>query len=220
MTTMDGREIEVKLHLDDLGATRRALRRIGAKAEPRLFERNILYDTPTSELRETGRLLRIRIELPVASGLTPPRIPSGKPARSRKALRGILTFKAPVTAAFATTSGGRSKEREELEVEFRPAETLEGIFAGLGFHPGFRYEKFRTTYRVTKLPGLHLDLDETPLGNYLELEGAPAAIDRAAYLLGFAAQDYITATYWELHVAECRGRRETPGDLLFHLSSH
>ncbi|MGA8072549.1 MAG: hypothetical protein WB995_03685, partial [Candidatus Acidiferrales bacterium] len=81
---------------------------------------------------------------------------------------------------------------------------------------GFRYEKYRTEYRLAKLKDLHLDLDETPIGDYLELEGSPAAIDRAAKLLGFKAADYITATYWDLYVADCRGRGITPSDLVFH----
>ncbi len=82
----------------------------------------------------------------------------------------------------------------------------------LGFRPTFRYDKFRTTFR---LPNLHLDLDETPAGTYLELEGAPKAIDRAAKALGFAKKDYLRATYWDLYVADCRRRGTNPKNMLF-----
>ena len=212
----DGREIEIKLHVADLNALRTQLRRLGAKAGSRRFERNILYDTPASELRETGRLLRIRIETPVSGRRTlaragKARSSSGKHAQSR----GILTYKAPISPALDAGLASRYKAREEIEIEFRPANNLETILAAIGLRSGFRYEKFRTSYRLRRLPDLHLDLDETPLGNYLELEGSPAAIDRAALLLGFSPQEYITASYWDLHVANSRGRNVAPGDLVF-----
>ena len=212
----DGREIEIKLHVADLNALRNQLRRLGAKATPRRFERNILYDTPASELRETGRLLRIRIETPASgrrSSATPRKTRSS--ARSHAHPRGILTYKAPVSPGIQAESSLRYKERKEIEIEYHPAENLETILAAIGLRSGFRYDKFRTSYRLRRFPGLHLDLDETPLGNYLELEGSPAAIDRAALLLGFSPQEYITASYWDLHVADSRGRNVTPGDLVF-----
>jgi adenylate cyclase class 2 len=115
-----------------------------------------------------------------------------------------------------SASTRKYKEREEIEIEFHPADRLETILRALGFRAGFRYEKFRTEYRLAKLKGLHLDLDETSIGDYLELEGSPSAIDRAARLLGCKGSDYITATYWDLYVADCRGRGITPTDLVFH----
>lgn len=132
------------------------------------------------------------------------------------AARGVLTYKAPIVGMAESSEARRYKERQELEIEFHPAEGLESILRALGFRAGFRYEKYRTEYRLAKLKDLHLDLDETPIGDYLELEGSPAAIDRAAKLLGFKAADYITATYWDLYVADCRGRGITPSDLVFH----
>ena len=135
---------------------------------------------------------------------------------SRQAERGILTFKSPIEIlSGAATTPSQYKHREELEIEFAPAGRLDFILRSLGFHPGFIYEKYRTAYRLKRVKGLILDLDETPIGNYLELEGPPAAIDRAAKLLGFAPQDYITDTYWDLYVAHCRGHRLTPGNLVF-----
>jgi adenylate cyclase class 2 len=211
-----GREIEVKLRVRDIAALRRQLRRLHAKAPPRIFERNILYDTPTSDLRESGRLLRIRIETPspISRASTRRGNPS-KSARSSVESRGILTYKSPISSSLDASSRARYKEREELEIEFRPADSLDAIFAALALRPGFRYEKFRSSYRLRSIPGLHLDLDETPIGNYLELEGSPAAIDRAARILGFALEDYITGTYWDLYIADCRGRNITPSNLVF-----
>ncbi|MGB0035232.1 MAG: hypothetical protein WBP79_07145, partial [Candidatus Acidiferrales bacterium] len=62
---------------------------------------------------------------------------------------------------------------------------------------------------------LKVVLDETPIGAYLELEGAPADIDRGAAQLGFSSSDYITQTYGGLYLAECRRRGLPPSDMLF-----
>jgi adenylate cyclase, class 2 len=201
-------EIEIKLAIEDIAALRGQLRKLRAKAAPRLFERNELYDTPQNDLRGSGRLLRIRIETLAPGKSTRP--PGGTRANSR----GVLTYKAPVEGIDPATPR-RYKQREESEINFQAADRLEPILRALGFRAGFRYEKFRTGYTLPKLKGLHLDLDETPIGDYLELEGPPAAIDRAAKLLGFTAQNYITATYWDLYVAHCRGHRLDPSNLVF-----
>ena len=201
-------EIEIKLAIEDIAALRRKLRGLRAKAAPRFFERNELYDTPRDDLRASGRLLRIRIETPAPGTLTP------SARRLGANSRGVLTHKAPIEG-IDPAAPRRYKQREEFEINFQPADRLEPILRALGYRPGFRYEKFRTEYTLPKLKGLHLDLDETPIGNYLELEGSPKAIDRAAKLLGFTAQNYITATYWDLYMAHCRGHRLDPGNLVF-----
>jgi adenylate cyclase, class 2 len=58
-------------------------------------------------------------------------------------------------------------------------------------------------------------VDETPIGNYLELEGPPRWIDQTARLLGFTHADYITRSYGYLYLAYCRERRIRPKDMLF-----
>ena len=203
-------EIEIKLLIADIAALRGKFRKLHAKAAPRLFERNELYDTSRDDLRASGRLLRIRIETPASGNSTRP------PRRTGPNSRGVLTYKAPIEG-IDPSAPRRYKQREELEINFQPADRLETILRALGYQPGFGYEKFRTQYTLPKLRGLHLDLDETPIGNYLELEGPPQAIDRAAKLLGFTAQNYITATYWDLYMAHCRGHRLDPGNLVFQM---
>lgn len=198
------REIEIKLQIDDIAKLRAQLRKLHATSAPRVFERNTLYDTPAQALLSSNRLLRIRTETPARS-------------RNSGPIRAILTYKAPVPGLPAPSlpPTARYKERQELEVSFQPAATLETILHSLGFHPNFRYEKFRTTYCLRQIKNLHLDLDETPIGTYLELEGSPRGIDRAAKLLGFLHENYITATYWDLYVAHCRGHNLTPTHLVF-----
>jgi adenylate cyclase class 2 len=53
-------------------------------------------------------------------------------------------------------------------------------------------------------------LDETPIGNFLEIEGDPAGIDAAAARLGFARSDYITDSYHRLFLLSGRS-----GDMVF-----
>ena len=79
----------------------------------------------------------------------------------------------------------------------------------------FRYEKFRTTYVLQTVPGLKIELDETPVGAYLELEGSVSGIDHAARVLGYARSEYIKETYGSLYLADCRRRGRKPGDMLF-----
>lgn len=194
-------EIEVKLQITNLQALLAQLKRIGAVSHGRVLERNTLFDTPESDFRRSGRLIRVRIETPArANGLR------GGQAQA------VLTVKAPATPVSLKTKFSQYKERSEREVHLSHAAPFLRSLANLGLRPGFRYEKFRTSF-VHR--GLHLDLDETPVGVFLELEGQPQSIDRAAKALGFAPQDYSRATYWDLYAADCRRRRVAPKNMLF-----
>ncbi len=191
------RETEIKLRVADLPALIRKLGRLGARCRGRVLERNVLYDTPDSDFRRRGRLLRVRFETPAPSTSIP-----GGLQRVR------ITSKCPAPDSV------RSRYKVKLEREL-VARSLPGLpvkLRSLGLRPGFIYEKFRTTFR---LAGLHLDLDETPVGAFLEIEGAPKAIDRIARALGFSPRDYIRSTYWDLYAAECRRRGKTPRNMLF-----
>ncbi len=177
----------------------RRLRRIGATNHGRVLEQNTLYDTPASDFRLRGRLVRLRVETS----------PSGK-------RRALMTSKAPAPPEHAHAARSRYKERLEREVLVRDPIRADRLLRSLGLRPGFCYEKYRTSFRLRgRLAGLHLDLDETPVGVFLELEGRPAAIDRVARLLGFAPRDYIRGTYWDLNAAACRRKGRKPGNMLF-----
>jgi adenylate cyclase, class 2 len=190
------RETEIKLRIADLPSLIHKLKRLGATQHGRVLEQNTLYDTPTADFRGGGRLLRLRIETPARS----------KFARGG-ARRAILTSKAPIPAQ----GRSRYKERLEREVAVESPGRWPSALRSIGLRPNFRYEKYRTTFR---LPGLHLDLDETPVGVFLELEGPPRAIDRVARALGFARGEYITGTYWDLYAADCRRRGRKPTNML------
>jgi len=191
------REVEIKLRIRDVAALIAKIRRLGAACEGRVFEENTLFDTPESDFRRSGRLLRVRIEMPAPSGI----LPRGK-------RHAVVTSKSPAPASERSSY----KEKLERELRIRSPERWHTVLGSLGFKPGFCYEKHRTTFR---LPGLHLDLDETPVGAFLELEGSPQAIDRAARLLGFSRRDYIRGTYWDVFQADCRRRGRFPKNMRF-----
>jgi adenylate cyclase, class 2 len=211
-------EIEIKLRIGDPPALKRVLKRLGARpvggGTGRVHEWNTLFDTPEGDRARRGQLLRIRTETPE---------PKSKTGKGGRAGRVILTFKRPVGPEGAPSGGShenhRHKVREELELEVSNAATLTKIFEGLGMHGWFRYEKHRTTFRfpskTTWAKGLLIELDETPIGTFVELEGPPAAIDRAAKELGFSRQDYILQNYLSLYIEDCRRRGQEPKDMVF-----
>lgn len=100
----------------------------------------------------------------------------------------ILTHKAKGKA-------GRHKTRVETETKIADGAKLDAILRALGFAPSFRYEKFRAEWSDGKG---HVVVDQTPVGDFGEIEGPSRWIDRTAKLLQIAPSDYITATYTEL----------------------
>jgi adenylate cyclase class 2 len=179
-------ETEIKLAMPDLRTARKLLRTAGfTVSRRRVFESNLIFDTPRLALRRASTLLRIR-----KAGAQITVTYKGKPAV------------------------GKHKSREELELEVADASMMDAIFERLGYRPVFCYEKYRTEYRLHRGAGM-ATLDETPVGTYLELEGAPAWIDRTARRMGFDEQDYITASYARLYLEWCRKQGVTPGNMVF-----
>jgi adenylate cyclase class 2 len=193
-------EIEIKLRVLDRDAVLRLLRRLKCARSTRMHEMNTLYDTPNGALLQDGKLMRIRTARPAVS--------SRKGEKPRFASRwafqpeAILTFKGPVRGA---SPDSRYKIREEHELGVDDSEAMHRILDGMGLLPWFRYEKYRTTFRLPRLKGLLIELDETPIGDFLELEGGSEAIDRAAAILGYGPTDYITTSYGQLFAEYRRG---------------
>jgi adenylate cyclase, class 2 len=202
------KEIEIKLRVNDVEELKGGLKRMGARlvsaGNGRVHEWNTLFDTARQDLRKREQLLRIR---------------GGKKNARQPAL---LTFKGPVFAE--RRRGGNSKHdeghkiREEIEIQISDAVALAKILERLNMRPTFHYEKYRTTYRLPNrawAKGLLIELDETPIGTFMELEGPPRAIDRAAKELGFSKKDYILTNYLRLFAEECRRRGKKMCDMTF-----
>jgi adenylate cyclase class 2 len=90
---------------------------------------------------------------------------------------------------------GRHKVRIENETEVADGRKMEVIIRALGFEPTFRYEKYRAEWSDGNG---HVVVDETPIGNFGEIEGGPRWIDRTAKALQISREDYITFTYADL----------------------
>jgi len=87
---------------------------------------------------------------------------------------------------------GRHSSRVELETGVADGKKMDAILRGLGYAPTFRYEKFRAEWTDGKG---QIVVDETPIGNFCEIEGPPRWIDTTAKKLGVAPADYITKNY-------------------------
>lgn len=228
-------ETEIKIKVTDEKAFQRALKKLKAVPlsgeSPRVHEMNVIFDSTDGALAKKGQLLRIRTEtLEPKSKKAPPK--HRAKGRGAKALgtkndvawrqRFVATFKRPTGEDEVSADGrltSKYKVREELELEVSDGGMLSKIFEGLGMDGWFRYEKYRTTYKLGKsqpwAKGLLIELDETPVGTFIELEGPGEAIDRAAQELGFSRRDYITKSYLAVYVEECRRQGMEPRNMLF-----
>jgi adenylate cyclase class 2 len=190
-------EIEIKLRVSNPQTLKRRLAGLAFYAiRRRHFESNHLFDFPNQKLRNTRCLLRLRFA----------------------GAKSLLTFKG---------SPLRSRDykiRNEYETEVHDGKVLWRVLEGLGLRETFRYEKYRTVYgrrphennsdRTTPKPG-ELVYDETPIGNYLELEGPKGWIDAVAAQLGYQRRDYVRASYVRLYYQKCAELRKKPGNMVF-----
>ncbi len=163
------REIEIKFRVANLRALAWKLRAAGFRVKTRRTqEMNTLYDLPGDVLRTRKELLRIR----------------------KYGREWTLTHK-------SGTKRGRHSSRVELETPVTEGKKMDAILRALGYAPSFRYEKFRAEWIDKKMPdgkGLVV-VDETPIGNFCEIEGPPRWIDATAKKLGVTPADYITKNY-------------------------
>lgn len=181
-------ETEIKFRIDNLAALAERLQAAGFRLQtPRSFESNVLYDTCDRQLRARTELLRIR----------------------SYAGHWTLTHKRPPTDS---PSEDRHKHRIETETAVADGDALAQIFLSLGLTAAFRYEKWRTEW--TDGVG-HCVVDETPIGNFAELEGSAPWIDRSAALLGVSPAQYLTLSYGRLFENWRQQHRSSAHDLTF-----
>jgi adenylate cyclase class 2 len=164
-------EVEVKFKIADIRALSASLEASGFRlVTARAHEMNTLYDRPGQPLRRRGALLRVR----------------------NYGSKWTVTFKDK-----SQVQPGPHKSRREIETRVDNGPALAQILEALGFRPGFAYEKFRSEWADASG---HVVIDETPIGNFGEIEGPPHWIDAVAVKLGVARSQYITQSYAELFV--------------------
>jgi adenylate cyclase, class 2 len=121
----------------------------------------------------------------------------------------VLTHKAKGTV-------GRHKSRVETETRLADGAKMEAILHALGFKPTFRYEKFRAEWSDGKG---HVVVDETPIGNYGEIEGPSRWIDQTARQLELEPSDYIVQSYTELFLTWKKKNRSQAKEMTFRAIS-
>ena len=185
-------ETEIKFRVGNVEELVARLLAAGFHEEtPRTFESNVLYDTPDRKMRARTEILRIR----------------------NYAGRWVVTHK-----RLPDVGPGEDahKHRIETETEVSDGDALAGVFQSIGLVAAFRYEKWRSEW--TDGQG-HCVVDETPIGNFAELEGSPEWIDRAAARLGVAHSEYLTLSYGRLFDLWKAEHNSSANDLTFEAVS-
>jgi adenylate cyclase class 2 len=181
-------ETEIKFRVDDLAALESRLGPAGFHlVTSRSFESNVLYDTPDRRLRARTEILRIRSYAGKWT-LTHKRLPEDGPGEDRH------------------------KHRVETETEVSDGDALAEVFRSLGLVASFRYEKWRSEW--SDGDG-HCVVDETPIGNFAELEGDGEWIDGASARLGVDRSRYLTLSYGRLFDQWCAEQRSSARELTF-----
>jgi len=181
-------EIELKFPLSEPESMRKRLLKLGFVSRGKLFEYNLVLDTPRGDLESKGRLLRLR---------------------SAEGVR--LTFKEPLEE---NGLNQRFKAKKESELELSSLETMRHIFHRLGFTAERVYEKYREHF--TRENDVAAEIDRLPhMGWFLELEATPEKIEEIVENLGLQMSEGLRENYFELYTAYCGKMGREPGDMRF-----
>ena len=102
----------------------------------------------------------------------------GEVLRARRELLRIRKYGSEWTLTHKSGSKrARHSSRVELETAVADGKSMDAILRALGYTPSFRYEKFRAEWTDGKG---QVVMDETPIGNFCEIEGPPRWIDATA----------------------------------------
>ena len=117
---MKDQELEVKFYVQDLASVERRLVALEARlVQPRTYEINLRFDTPTGDLARGLQVLRLRQDTAAR-----------------------LTYKGPAQARDGV------RVRQEIEFVVEDFETARAFLEALGYRVSMLYEKFRTVYDI------------------------------------------------------------------------
>lgn len=179
------REVEIKFRIADIQVLADRLQEAGFRQITPRTHELNTLYDQRGKLRRKGALLRLRQYGP----------------------QWTLTYKDK-----SKSSPGRHKSRREIETGVENGEAAARIIEALGLRPSFSYEKYRSEWSDGQG---HVVIDETPIGNFGEIEGVPEWIDLTAERLEIAHEQYITATYAELFLSWKRKTRSKAQHMLF-----
>ncbi len=185
-------ENEVKVRVDSVEEFLARLRQLGpVESAQRHFEDNFILDDAQHSLASRRSLIRVRT---TAHG-------------------SWLTFKGPPQEA------ALFKRREELETCLGDGIAALAILRRTGLRVTFRYQKYRREFRVAGGPGcredIHVALDETPIGVFVEFEGPPAGIKTVARRMAISEARFLRDSYASLYIQYCAERGQAVRHMTF-----
>lgn len=159
-------ELELKARVDDAAAVAAALRQAGGQLEFRGVMRDRRYDRK-DKLAQRDEVLRFRVYEPADGG----------------AAWGVLGWKGPVSARDGY------KHRAEAETRVTDADAVPTILEHLGYEAILAIDRRIETWR---LGGAVCRLEWYPaMDVLLEVEGEPAAIERAVAATGLPRNQFL-----------------------------
>jgi adenylate cyclase, class 2 len=138
----------------------------------------------------------------------------GQPLRRKGELLRLRKYGSEWLLTHKSKGGsGRHKTRVETQTNVADGEKMEAILTALGYKPSFRYEKYRAEWSDGTGDVV---VDETPIGNFGEIEGPPDWIDRTAQRLGINTRQYITSNYATLFLDWKKRSHSKAKQMTFH----
>jgi adenylate cyclase, class 2 len=139
------------------------------------------------------------------------------PNQSISAGQCLLRVRLAEGECFLTYKGRPKKEgifktREELETRVEDAAIILQVLERIGMLVCFRYQKYR---REFALDGVHVAVDETPIGDYAEMEGSEEGIRLLARRTGIAESQFMRLSYHALYLEHCKKKGLTPQYMVF-----
>jgi adenylate cyclase class 2 len=176
--------------------------------EPTETEVKLRLDSPEAARKALGR---------VGATLVRPRhfednVLFDDSAGSMRATGAVLRLRTTPHASILTFKGPRQmvdgvKIREERQTLVHEPGAIRAILARLGYGPVFRYQKYRESWTHR---GQEIEIDETPIGTFLEIEGDVDGIRTVSAELGHQPSEYLSESYVELFFAQ-----DGQGDMVF-----
>ena len=142
-------ECELKYLDVDLDDLSRRLGDVGGDNLGKYFESNLVFDYSDRSLKDAGILLRLR----------------------ERQGQAVLTVKHPPKVDVPSSL----KVFEEIETNIGDFATMRAALEAVGFSVAFAYEKVREKWKHKECT---ICLDHLPFGDYVEIEGTDATVDR------------------------------------------
>jgi len=169
-----------------------------------------------SDLRALARKLRVsgfRLVTPRTHEMNTLYDLPGEVLRARKELLRLRKYGSLWRLTHKSGSKiARHSSRVELETGVEDGNTIDKILRALGYARSFRYEKFRAEWTDGKG---HVVVDETPIGNFCEIEGPSRWIDQTAKNLEVKSEDYIKKNYATLFLDWKQQTRSKAAEMTF-----